>query len=248
MARQRLLKPSFFTNEDLGECSLAARLFFAGMWCWADREGYLEDRPKRLRAEILPYDNVDGEALLSELSAKGLVERLVADGVKVIRIVNFLKHQDPHPREVKSRFAPGRTEPNLGSPKADLGSPKADLGEFSSPSPSSPSRPSSPSSLPAPQTPTPLASMPGWLAGVQEALSVELGQPIHIGKDPEATVEAFEQRRAFHEACGVADPDAEVVGDCLAIAKRSRAGVPGTLSFFTGWFDRATPKTTKGRG
>src|SRR5262245_4448792 len=59
MARARLLKPGFFTNEDLVELPPAARLLFAGLWTLADREGRLEDRPKRIKLAVLPYDDVD---------------------------------------------------------------------------------------------------------------------------------------------------------------------------------------------
>ena len=50
MARARNIKPGFFANENLAECDPLARLLFAGLWCLADREGRLEDRPKRIAA------------------------------------------------------------------------------------------------------------------------------------------------------------------------------------------------------
>ena len=43
--RTRLLKPGFFMNEELARLPVRARLLFAGLWCLADREGRLEDRP-----------------------------------------------------------------------------------------------------------------------------------------------------------------------------------------------------------
>lgn len=70
MARARNIKPGFFANEDLAECDPLARLLFAGLWCLADREGRLEDRPKRIRAELLPYDSCDADELLNQLQAK----------------------------------------------------------------------------------------------------------------------------------------------------------------------------------
>lgn len=71
MARARNIKPGFFANEDLAECEPLARLLFAGLWCLADREGRLEDRPKRIRAELLPYDMCDADSLLNQLQARG---------------------------------------------------------------------------------------------------------------------------------------------------------------------------------
>jgi hypothetical protein len=124
MARQRNVAPGFFRNEDLGECSPLARLLFAGLWCWADRLGRVEDRPRRLKAEILPYDEADGEALVAELTARGFLRRYESAGVKVIQIVNFEKYQKPHPREAPSTLPDeaGRVESIAeGSPKADPG-------------------------------------------------------------------------------------------------------------------------------
>ena len=48
MARARILKPGFFANELLAEIHPYGRLLFAGLWTLADREGRLEDRPKRI--------------------------------------------------------------------------------------------------------------------------------------------------------------------------------------------------------
>ncbi|MCX8018393.1 MAG: hypothetical protein N2690_10910, partial [Rhodocyclaceae bacterium] len=57
--RARNIKPGFYKNEDLAECSVWARLIFPGLWMMADRDGRLEDRPKRIKAELLPFDAVD---------------------------------------------------------------------------------------------------------------------------------------------------------------------------------------------
>src|SRR5262245_64480652 len=103
MARTRNIKPGFFKNEALGELEPLARLLFAGMWCWADREGRLADRPKRLRAEILPYDGAaDGVALVAQLEAAGLIARYAVGDDRYIQIVHFARHQNPHVREPAS--------------------------------------------------------------------------------------------------------------------------------------------------
>lgn len=100
--RARNLKPSFFKNEALAECSPLARLLFAGLWCLADREGRLEDRPKRIRAELLPYDDGSVDDLLSELNDAGFILRYSAAGGRFIQVVNFTKHQYPHRKEQAS--------------------------------------------------------------------------------------------------------------------------------------------------
>jgi len=109
VARARNLKPGFFKNELLAECSFAARLLFEGLWTLADREGRLEDRPKRIRSEIFPYDNVDIDQLLNELADQveqdgkpAFILRYIANGISYIQVLNFFKHQNPHKKEATS--------------------------------------------------------------------------------------------------------------------------------------------------
>lgn len=106
MARSRNIKPGFFLNDKLAECDPLARLLFAGLWCIADREGRLEDRPKRIKAEILPYDNCDVDALLNQLAKYGFIIRYEVDDNRYIQIINFLKHQNPHIKEAPSIIPP----------------------------------------------------------------------------------------------------------------------------------------------
>lgn len=104
MARSRNLKPGFFTNDTLGECDPLARILFAGLWCIADREGRLEDRPKRIRAEILPYDQCDADVLLDQLADRDFVIRYESGGNRYIQVANFDKHQNPHVKEQASNI------------------------------------------------------------------------------------------------------------------------------------------------
>jgi hypothetical protein len=95
MPRIRSIKPAFWTNEVLAELSPWHRLCFIGLWNQADREGRLEDRPRKLKAEIFPFDEVDMDALLTGLAAKGFITRYVADGAAYIAVVHFRRHQRP---------------------------------------------------------------------------------------------------------------------------------------------------------
>lgn len=99
MARTRLIKPTFFTNENLAECSLSARLFFIGLWQHADYRGVLEWRPKRLKAAILPYDEADVVKLLAELVKRDFVQRFEHGGKDYLFMPTFEKHQHPHKKE-----------------------------------------------------------------------------------------------------------------------------------------------------
>src|ERR1700741_2573325 len=102
MSRARNLKPGFFKNERLAECQPLARILFEGLWCEADRAGRLEDRPKRIKAEILPYDHCDVNVLLAELADGGFIVRYQANGAAYIQVLAFAKHQNPHVKEAAS--------------------------------------------------------------------------------------------------------------------------------------------------
>ncbi len=104
MARARNLKPGFFKNEDLAECDYPARLLFSGLWTLADREGRLENRPKRIKGEIFPFDTIDVAPLLDELEKWDFIVRYQVAGVSIIQIVNFTKHQQPHGTEKDSEL------------------------------------------------------------------------------------------------------------------------------------------------
>lgn len=115
MARSRNIKPGFYKNETLAECSVWARLLFPGLWMLADREGRLEDRPKRIKAEIFPFDTCDAEPLLRELAAHGFIVRYEIDGERFIQISKFLDHQSPHYSEKPSAIMP----PEIQETKVD---------------------------------------------------------------------------------------------------------------------------------
>lgn len=107
MARSRNIKPSFFINDELGDCTIPARLLFIALWTLADREGRLEHRPKRIKAASFPYDDdVDVVPLISELESHGFIETYTVDGINVLAIPNFVKHQNPHYKERDSELPP----------------------------------------------------------------------------------------------------------------------------------------------
>jgi hypothetical protein len=112
VARSRNIKPGFYKNEDLAECSIWARFIFPGLWMLADREGRLEDRPKRIKAELLPFDSQDVEPLLAELASRKdeqgipFIIRYQNSAGRFIQISKFLTHQSPHYSEKKSVIKP----------------------------------------------------------------------------------------------------------------------------------------------
>ena len=129
MPRARNIKPGFFKNDLLAEIDPLGRLLFAGLWTIADREGRLEYRPKRIKAEILPYDNCDIEDLLSQLIKKEFLNLYTVKENKYLEISNFNKHQNPHHKEPSSDIpAPTKTETSPGQNRDKTGSDPADSG------------------------------------------------------------------------------------------------------------------------
>lgn len=126
--RARLLKPGFFSNEALGQLPPVCRLLFEGLWCLADREGRLEDRPARIRVEVFPYDRHFGvDAMLGRLAEAGLIIRYAVNGKACIWLPTFSQHQKCHPNEAKSTLPSCPLDsPNM--PKQDQGSPMVDQG------------------------------------------------------------------------------------------------------------------------
>lgn len=106
MARARNIKPGFFRNADLVELPVETRLLFIGLWTLADREGRLEDRPKQIKMEIFPADSFDVGSMLDQLQSAGFVDRYEVDSIKVLEVLNFIKHQDPHYKEKASELPP----------------------------------------------------------------------------------------------------------------------------------------------
>lgn len=102
MARSRNIKPGFFQNEVLAEMDFATRLLFIGLWTEADRDGKLEDRPKKIKMAVFPADNVDVDAMLTTLHKGELITRYKSGELSLIKINKWAKHQSPHHTEKQS--------------------------------------------------------------------------------------------------------------------------------------------------
>lgn len=105
MARSRNIKPSFFKNEILGVADPILSLLFASLWTLADRDGRLEDRPLRIKAETFPYRDIpDFNGYLTQLEQHGFIDRYKVGELAIIQVVNFRKHQAPHNTEKASEL------------------------------------------------------------------------------------------------------------------------------------------------
>lgn len=106
MARSRLLKHGFFLDDHLCELPALTRLLFAGLWTLADREGRLADRPKRIKAEVLPHDKANIGQMLDMLHEAGFICRYEVNEKALIHVTTFLQHQKPHHKEPPSMLQP----------------------------------------------------------------------------------------------------------------------------------------------
>ena len=100
-------------NDQLAELPFEVRLLFIGLWTLADREGRLEDKPKKIKAQLFPYDNFDVSAALHKLHECGFIYRYETEKDclsdkkdSLIFICNFSKHQNPHKNEKESSLPP----------------------------------------------------------------------------------------------------------------------------------------------
>ena len=102
------MKPQFFFDEELADHPALTRLLFIGLWCLADKEGRLEDRPKYIKAEVLPYDDCEVEPMLTALHDSKFIFKYESGGRNYIQVVNFLKHQRISGKEAEgvSEFPP----------------------------------------------------------------------------------------------------------------------------------------------
>lgn len=111
MARARNIKPAFFDNDKLAENDPLGRLLFIGLWTLADCNGNLEWREKRVKKQLLAYDDCCIVSLAINLDKSGFI-RFYSDGENIyLNVVNFDKHQNPHKNErVKGSDIPEYSE------------------------------------------------------------------------------------------------------------------------------------------
>ena len=93
MGRIRTVKPDFFLSEDLAQHPPLTRLLFLGLLTLADCDGRLGDRPKRIKVQVLPYDECDVDEALDALASTGQIVRYEVEGERFLEVCAFRKHQ-----------------------------------------------------------------------------------------------------------------------------------------------------------
>ena len=92
MARKRIIDPEFWSDEEIGNWSFQARLFYIGLWNFADDEGRFKADPRLLKAQIFPYDaKISLTRVKKELESKIIWYEV--NNCQYGFIKNFLKYQ-----------------------------------------------------------------------------------------------------------------------------------------------------------
>jgi hypothetical protein len=106
--RIRTIKPEFFTHDGIFEAEqetgLPLRLAYIGLWCAADREGRFRWEPRRLKVQVMPYDDVDFSRVLDALVTRGFLVHYASAGREFGAIPSFTKHQVINNRERDSEL------------------------------------------------------------------------------------------------------------------------------------------------
>ncbi|MER8511696.1 hypothetical protein NKH47_01900 [Mesorhizobium sp. M1060] len=106
MSRIRTIKPEFFKHEELFdaeiETGLPLRLSFAGLWTQCDREGRFVWRPRQLKADILPYDEIDFSRVLDALATRGFIVKYASENRTFGYVPSWTRHQVINNRESAS--------------------------------------------------------------------------------------------------------------------------------------------------
>jgi hypothetical protein len=114
MARIRTVKPETFEHEVLFDAEkdsgLPLRVAWIGLWTMCDRDGRFMWRPRQLKSNILPYDDLDFERVLDALWTHGFLVKYASDGNTYGCIPSWHKHQFINNKERLSEIPPPTNE------------------------------------------------------------------------------------------------------------------------------------------
>lgn len=106
MARIRTVKPELFKHEDLFEAEIASqlplRLAFIALFTCCDRDGRFRWRPRRLKLDVFPYDDIDISRVLDALVTRGFIVKYEKNGEVYGSIPSWSRHQQINHREMAS--------------------------------------------------------------------------------------------------------------------------------------------------
>lgn len=100
MPRIRSIKPSFWTDEKVGQLPHGGRLLFLGLWTYADDEGRLKLNLTELKVQLFPYDatlrSSDLQMWLEQLIALGMVQKYAVRDNEVLIDYLFVRNLTRH--------------------------------------------------------------------------------------------------------------------------------------------------------
>ena len=91
----RSVGPQFFSDEEVVQITMPARLLLVALSTLADDQGVFRWKPVQIKGLAFPMDGVDIYALLAELVSVDLVREFEADGSKFGAIRGWGRHQKP---------------------------------------------------------------------------------------------------------------------------------------------------------
>ncbi len=108
MSRIRTVKPELFKHEGLFEAEnayqLPLRLAFIALFTCCDREGRFRWQPRRLKLDLLPYDEIDVSRVLDALATRGFIVKYEHQGELFGAIPTWANHQHVNNRELESEL------------------------------------------------------------------------------------------------------------------------------------------------
>ncbi len=110
MSRIRTVKPELFNHEALFEAEqayqLPLRLAFIALFTCCDKAGRFRWQPRRLKLDMLPYDDLDMARVFDALNARGFIKKYECDGESYGCIPSWSRHQVLNHRETDSPLPP----------------------------------------------------------------------------------------------------------------------------------------------
>ena len=102
------IKAEFFMHDGLhdleNELRAPVRIAFIGLWCAADKEGRFRWEPRRLKAQILPYDDCDFSRVLDALATRGFLVKYRVKDALLGAIPSWKRHQIINNKERASQL------------------------------------------------------------------------------------------------------------------------------------------------
>ena len=86
------------------ELRAPVRIAFIGLWCAADKEGRFRWEPRRLKAQILPYDDCDFSRVLDALATRGFLVKYRVKDALLGAIPSWKRHQIINNKERSSQL------------------------------------------------------------------------------------------------------------------------------------------------